>query len=219
MAQRNSGYDRQPRDLYETPEWVTESVVPRLFSETKVLWEPACGAGKMVNVLQNRGFTVYGSDVVGDDLQPLLNPTDFLQQTELIDPDVDTIITNPPYNIADEFIRHALKLMEPKRGKVAMLLSSDFDAAKTRRDIFSDHPAFSETVKLTRRIVWFEPGPDEISPKTGKRKKAQPSGNHCWFLWDWMQAGFTKPITTYAFSDLPKKPRVPRKKKELALAA
>jgi hypothetical protein len=30
MSQRESGYERKERDLYETPEWVTEALLPHL---------------------------------------------------------------------------------------------------------------------------------------------------------------------------------------------
>ena len=30
MSQRESGYERIDRDLYETPEWVTEALLPHL---------------------------------------------------------------------------------------------------------------------------------------------------------------------------------------------
>jgi hypothetical protein len=49
---------------------------------------------------------------------------------------------NPPYISATLFIEHALRLMSGG-GKVAMLLRTDFDHAKTRRHLFSDCPAFA----------------------------------------------------------------------------
>jgi hypothetical protein len=30
MSQRDSGYERKERDLYETPAWVTEALLPHL---------------------------------------------------------------------------------------------------------------------------------------------------------------------------------------------
>jgi hypothetical protein len=90
----------------------------------------------------------------------------------------DCILTNPPYDIAPEFIRRALALMEPSRGQVMMLLRTDFDHAKTRRNLFADCPAFAKKLVLTKRIRWFQ---DE--------RTASPSFNHAWFLWDWKHVG------------------------------
>ena len=55
---------------------------------------------------------------------------------------VDAIVTNPPYASAVLFIEHALRLMNCG-GKVAMLLRTDFDHAKTRWHLFGDCSAFA----------------------------------------------------------------------------
>ena len=94
---------------------------------------------------------------------------------------VDAIITNPPYDLATEFIEHALRLTEPAAGVVAMLLRTDFDHAKGRAHLFGCCPAFAKKVVLTKRIVWFEPEPGE--------KGKSPSFNHAWFVWDWRHEG------------------------------
>jgi methylase of polypeptide subunit release factors len=167
VSQRDSGYERKERDLYETPEWVTRALFPHLRSLSRV-WEPACGSGKMVDALADHGgYRVYGTDIA--------TGTDFLSCWANED-DSDAIITNPPYDSAPEFIAHALWLMRPTR-VVAMLLRTDFDHAKTRSSLFAEHPAFAKKVVLTKRIRWFEDS------------KGSPSFNHAWFIWDWKHEG------------------------------
>jgi hypothetical protein len=83
---------------------------------------------------------------------------------------IEAIVTNPPYVLAEEFIRHALNIMS--EGVIAMLLRTDFDHAKTRQYLFSGCPVFAKKVVLTKRIKWFEDS------------KGQPSFNHAWFIWD-----------------------------------
>jgi len=176
MSQRRSEYSRVAFDQYETPEWVTNALVPYLTPWLKIL-EPACGTGKMVDALHKAGFTVLGQDVQDD--------KDFLQR-DFAD-GFDAIITNPPYNLASEFVEHALRLMKPKDGAVAMLLRTDFDHAKTRRHLFADHPAFTAKIVLTKRIVWFD------------RPGAAPSFNHAWFLWDWGKDPYRTPVIKWDF--------------------
>lgn len=171
MSQRNSGRDRIERDAYETPEWATLALLPWL-PRTKpiAIWEPACGSGKMVRALAEFG------DVLGTDIESAGN--DFLKC--IVSPwhkPVDAIITNPPYVLAKEFIGHALGLMQPTGGIVAMLLRTDFDHAKTRQYLFANCPAFAKKVVLTKRIQWFEDS------------KGSPSFNHCWMIWDWQHVG------------------------------
>ncbi|MCS3690883.1 hypothetical protein [Bradyrhizobium elkanii] len=159
MSQRDSGYERKERDLYETPEWVTLALAPHLYEATFQVWEPACGSGKMVRALEKLGLTVFGSDIeTGNDFfDRSCDPTEF-----------DAIITNPPYVAASEFIVHAL---DQNVTTVAMLLRTDFDHAKSRQHLFQDS-RFAKKVVLTRRIKWFEDS------------KGQPSFNHAWFIWE-----------------------------------
>jgi hypothetical protein len=58
MSQRESGYERKALDQYETPSWVTLALVPHLPEINGVIWEPACGGGKMVAALRHAGFRV-----------------------------------------------------------------------------------------------------------------------------------------------------------------
>ena len=157
MSQRKSGYARKDNDLYETPEWVTDALIPHLPSGIKHVWEPACGSGMIASALTKHGFSVSTTDITGD--------CDFLAQDHTF---ADAIITNPPYNKAREFIENAIKISPV----TAMLLRADYDHAKTRAHLFSKCPSFSKKIALTKRIVFFE--------KPG----AAPSFNHAWFLWD-----------------------------------
>lgn len=190
MSQRKSGYARKERDLYETPEWVTEALIPHLPRQLFLTWEPACGSGKMVRALsRSRGdcwALIHGTDIAtGVDFLAADLP-DFFEWTPIrsrgdINGKPDSIITNPPYEFGPQFCEHALKLMEPVGGLVAMLMRTDFDHAETRSHLFRDCPAFAKKVVLTRRIVWFKPEP-------GAKGKS-PSFNHAWFIWDWKHEG------------------------------
>jgi len=166
MSQRDSGYQRKERDLYETPEWVTMALVPHLpLEQGETIYEPAAGSGKMVAALAKSGFAV-----VADDIH---DGRDFLESRGY---QMRAIVTNPPYVLAKEFIKHALYLTEHV-GMVAMLLRTDFDHAKTRANLFGNHPAFAKKVVLTKRIQWFEDS------------KGSPSFNHAWFIWDHRHQG------------------------------
>ena len=175
MSQRESGYERKERDLYETPEWATEALIPHLPRLFKVIWEPACGSGKMARVLEGR------CGVVRTDIEPNTGAVElnFLEAGHWRN--TDAIITNPPYELATEFCEHALKLMEPVGGLVAMLLRTDFDHAKSRTHLFRDCPAFAKKLVLMKRIAWFV--------EENGRPKASPSFNHAWYIWDWKHEG------------------------------
>jgi hypothetical protein len=81
------------------------------------------------------------------------------------------IATNPPFSIAEKIIRHALA-QESGEGRIAMLLPHAFDAAKGRVDLWG--PPFKIKYTLTSRIRW----------ENLVQKKAGPSMNHAWYVWD-----------------------------------
>lgn len=169
MSQRNSEYERKPRDLYETPTWVTEALLelePQI--KNYAVWEPACASGKMASVLK----AAMATDLVTDYGHSGIN---FLEVDEIYD-GMNAIITNPPFNReAENFIRHGIDFLDRDQIQyMAMLLPVDFDSAKTRADMFADCPWFAGKIVLTSRIIWFDyPG-----------RKSGPSQNHCWLIWD-----------------------------------
>lgn len=119
----NTAYKRNAVDFYPTPPEVTKALVnfTRIPKGTKV-WEPACGEGHMVEVLEQ-----YGLDVIGTDIQ---EGTDFLKAN--IPDGIEWIITNPPFSLAADFIRKSAEHGVP----FAMLLKSQYWHAAKRYDLF-----------------------------------------------------------------------------------
>lgn len=173
MSQRNSGYLRREADLYETPAWVTHALCAQFGVAGQRVWEPACASGQMASVLSGSKASVRRTDISIDPSQDFLALNDAL--------DCNIIITNPPYELAREFCEHALGLMQPARGAVAMLLRTDFDNAVSRAHLFGGCPAFSKKLVLTKRIAWFV--------EADGKPKASPSFNHAWYIWDWKHQG------------------------------
>ena len=182
MSQRESGYERKERDLYETPEWVTEALIPHIANWVTSVWEPAAGNRRMANVLAD---WVADANLYASDIEPSKDvfAGDFLEYRipPVVGEYTQAIITNPPYDHAQEFCEHALRLMEPIGGFVAMLLRTDFDHAKSRTHLFRDCPAFAKKLVLMKRIVWFV--------EDNGKPKASPSFNHAWYIWNWWHEG------------------------------
>ena len=202
MSQRNSEYPRRPFDEYITPRWVTDVLCDHLDVTGRKVWEPACGPGEMVKALSARGAHVHSTDIRIDPSQ------DFLRLTAIL-LGARAIITNPPYELAREFCEHALQLMQPVKGAVAMLLRTDFDHAKTRSHLFADCSAFAQKIVLTKRITWF-------LDANGKAK-GSPSFNHAWYIWDHTHRG--RP--TIAYGPVGGRPgeRVKREQRQLTAGA
>lgn len=115
---------RQKNDYYPTPPECTEALIRWLnIRRSSTIWEPAAGEGNMVTVLKQAGFNVIATDIQ--------TGTDFLT-TPLIQKNIDWIITNPPFSLSVEFIKHCAELHKP----FALLLKSQYWHSAKRKAIF-----------------------------------------------------------------------------------
>jgi hypothetical protein len=173
MRQRNLDHERQDRDFYPTPAWATEALLRRVRLPDGI-WEPCCGDGAMVQVLEAHGHRVVSTDLVYRGYGE--GGRDFMLEDRLPD-GVTAIVTNPPYGRGlHRFVDHALELTRPVGGVVAMLVNTQWQTGAANSERLR-HVAFEASVILTNRIAWF-PGDDG-------RPAKQPQENHCWLVWDW----------------------------------
>lgn len=161
-----SGYERNPADAYWTESWCTEALLSA-WNPGAVVHEPACGNGAIAKVLEARGIEVIATDL--NDWGFGLSGRDFLATARAAS---SCIITNPPFNLADEFVRHALELTRPVAGCVAMFLRNEWDCAGGRFDILGANPAYAAKIVMTKRPRWTD------------ENKASPRHNFAWFVWD-----------------------------------
>lgn len=179
-AMANLGYPRTLLDHYPTPLNVTYALVPflrRHYAEGEI-WEPACGNGAIVNVLSASGYSVRATDI-RDWGCPEYRPLDFLRTHETH----ACVVTNPPYEQAEEFVQQAMILTQPTQGVAALLLRHEYDCAAGRIALFN-RPPFARKVVLTFRPRW-------IADSTGA-----PRHNYAWYIWDWKWTG--DPVLSYA---------------------
>ena len=156
-------------DFYPTPEYGTRALLDvERFRGT--IWEPACGQGHMSSVLEAAGHRVIATDLhdygVGE------SGVDFFQQRKAR---ARNIVTNPPFNMADEFAVKAIGLLRPG-GKLALLVRLAWLEGLARRNtIFWKTPparvwVFSKRVPMTKDRL---PGPDEGNGVIA----------FCWMIW------------------------------------
>ena len=124
---------RATDDFYATPPEVTQAFMHRVgyILKSHHVWEPCAGDGAMGDQL-----LPYVGGLMMTDINPQrsdIGIMDFLKATKMPD-GFDTIITNPPFNIAAEIIEHAFEIGAQK---LALLLKSTFWHAKSRQELFS----------------------------------------------------------------------------------
>jgi len=151
MSATGRGAARKPSDNYRTPEATIRSFLTWWLSVDPhcldgVILDPCCGGGpdfeppypKVVREFVEPAY-LYVSDIRDCGVR---TPGAIPVVHDFLDPewnaDADTIISNPPYSLAREFIEKGLKCLPPG-GRMAFLLRLNFLGAQKRHEFWQDH--------------------------------------------------------------------------------
>ena len=152
-------------DFFPTPAWATHALID---NEPFVgdVWESACGNGAMSKVLDQAARSVVSTDLFDRGFGDA--GVDFLAANWC----ADNIVTNPPYNAAEGFVRSGVKLA---RRKFALLLRLAFlEGANRANTIFSEAPP-SRVWVFSERITFYP---------AGAVKQGSGTTAYAWFVWD-----------------------------------
>lgn len=159
-------------DFYATPPEAVASLlaIERKWIPNGTVWEPACGDGAIVLPLREAGFRVLATDLV-DRGCPDSNLRNFLEPGGWM-PMPASVITNPPFKLAREFVDTALE----HAPYVAMLLRLAFLEGNARRPWFQSSPlarvhVSSRRLPMMHRDGWTGP-------------KSTSAVCHAWFVFD-----------------------------------
>lgn len=186
----------EEKDYYPTPPWITRAAIEFLHQRGIGLgqvWEPACGQGDMVKVLQEYGYTVLQSDLFAQDYG--LGPEyviDFAHPVQRPAEDsVDTVFTNPPFGYQtydvpgakegktkkkryyrpDQFMLNGL---HAARAVVAILVRTNMVGGVDRvRDIYGPYPP-TFFVQFPQRLNFH---------KGSMQKKKSGMVDFAWMIW------------------------------------
>lgn len=152
-------------DFFPTPSWATHALIDNERFQGEI-WESACGDGSMSEVLKTTGQRVISSDLFDRGYGEA--GVDFLQSNRR----TANIITNPPYNAAEGFVRAGLMAADRK---FALLLRLAFlEGANRQRTIFTDSPP-SRVWVFSERITFYPAGAERGGSGTTA---------YAWFVWD-----------------------------------
>jgi len=152
-------------DFFPTPAWATHALADNEKFEGEI-WESACGNGAMSQVLETYGNRVESSDLFDRGYGEA--GVDFLDSKRR----AANIVTNPPYNCAEGFVRSGLDKADRK---LALLLRLAFlEGANRQRTIFSRCPP-SRVWIFSERITFY--------PANAVQKGSGTTA-YAWFVWD-----------------------------------
>lgn len=177
MAQRKEPHDSL--DDFPTQPWGTRALmehvlIDRIFNlkifRRMTCWEPAANRGYMVRPLQEYFETVFASDV--HDYGVHLPVHDFLQPYR---PDgfsnIDIIITNPPFRLAKQFIKHGLDITSV--GVAVIVRTSFLEGINRYETLYKKNPP-TIVAPFVERIPMF-------------RGRIDPTGStatsYTWLVW------------------------------------
>lgn len=192
MQQRHEAPDSL--DDFPTPPWATRALCRALIDGGEPLhaqhvWEPACNRGHMARPLGEYFASVHATDVRDYGWSGQAAVADFLIDWGADAPDVDWIVTNPPFRLGADFVRQGLRIA--RRG-VAMFVRSAFVEGEERyRTLFRDKPEakvmpFAGRVVIWKGVlldpdvkIWFPPK----NGKPGKLEKPSTATSYSWLIW------------------------------------
>lgn len=170
-ARRLSSKDTN--DDFPSPPWATraliEHVIGKDWARGRTCWEPAANRGYMSRALQEYFEYVLESDIIdyGNG-----NVLDFLSNSGgPVDPTINWVITNPPFNRAQQFIEKAQCIATEG---IAMLVRTSFlESVMRYQTLFMHNPPdivaqFSERVPMVKGC--YDP-------------KASTATSYAWLVW------------------------------------
>ncbi|MBS6715314.1 MAG: NAD(P)-dependent oxidoreductase [Dialister sp.] len=163
---------RADYDFYATPSEAVYALVDNV-ELSREIWEPACGTGSISKILKDFGFDVFSTDLIYRGYGET-DSVDFLK-CRPDEPVRKDIVTNPPYNLALDFVKRAVEIVDTGF-LVCMLLKLTFLEGQKRREFFRRYPPQYVCV-FSKRIGCARNGDFEAM------KKQSSAVAYAWFIW------------------------------------
>lgn len=130
-------------DIFQTAHsWPVKAVL-EFIPHDWTIWEPACGAGRMVETMEEEGHTVIASDILGG--------FDFLAPMSTCQFGYDCIATNPPYSQKDQWLEVCYETGKP----FALLLPVTALGEQGRFRLYKEHGI--QIILLPERVTFVTP--------------------------------------------------------------
>lgn len=162
---------RQEHDYYATDPSALASLLKQK-QLPRVVYECACGAGHLAEVLKGQGHNVVATDLVPRGYG--VGGVDFLKVKSLPE-GCSCILTNPPYKFTMEFIEHSLELL-PEGGEAIFLLNVNALSGKARYERFYKRGVLKEVFVFPRRVQCAKNG--DFASQNGS------AVNYAWFVFE-----------------------------------
>lgn len=177
LAGGNSTSKREEHDFYATDPQTLKLFLDEFLKDNTLegdILEPACGAGHISKTIQELlpNFNIISTDLIDRGFGQ--SGVDFLIHD--YGRMFGTVITNPPFSLAKEFIEKGLDISSKY---VIMLCKIQLLEGVKRKDMFLNTPLRYVYVHTTRQATWK--GGKPLDPNG---KKWATTMCLAWFVWD-----------------------------------
>ena len=160
-------------DVFETPAWCVHRLLDVWRPRPGIWLEPAVGDGAVISAIRER-TPVDDGRWISYDVRTVNAIAEFHAQCDFLAVDVDApyskdltaVVTNPPYSLAEEFIRHSRALCP--HADLVFLLRLAFLASAKRLPLWED-VGIPDVCVLPNRPSFTGGGTD--------------SADYAWFVW------------------------------------
>jgi hypothetical protein len=182
---KKSDYERAANEWYVEPAWCVNAMA-NVIDLPGTIWDPACGMGTIPEVFRTRGKETWATDLIDRGYEAMHSAVDFLSidpvrvrdlQPDLL-PDRYSIVTNPPFNLAEAFVRHAMQM--PNVQKVVIVQQLKFLASQRRWRLYHEFPP-SEVLIMSKRPSM---PPGHAIAEMGEKAFKGGEVDYCWIIWD-----------------------------------
>jgi hypothetical protein len=165
-------FENNPDQWYVEEPWADDAIF-KVFPFRAAIYDPCCGGGNIPKAAEKAGFTAIASDIADRGYgEPGI---DFFELNAI--PHVD-IVTNPPYNVLERFIDHALEITDDK-ARVAVFTRLSFLGSVTRFPAFTARWPTSWVLICSKRV--------NCLPGANLEAGQKPGGgaiDYCWIIFD-----------------------------------
>lgn len=173
MAERHSEYERDEHDWYVEPASIVRDLLRGYPSLHNGMHDPCCGGGTIPETATAMGFDATGADLV-DRANGRYRVMDFLKDTATY----PSIVTNPPFKIAPQIIRHALTRVR-YGGIVVAVCQAKFLFSQARHPLFSC-PEMERVLVLSKRPSM---PPGKVLAELGEACRGGGAIDYVWCIW------------------------------------
>lgn len=167
----NPNSKREENDYYATNPKALQLFLDEFTELDKYVWECACGEGHLSEELLNQDYKVFSTDLIDRNYINFNKKLDFLSSNNKFCGD---ILTNPPFKLAEEFVKKGHELID-NGNKIILFLKIQFLEGQKRKEMFKKYPL---------KYVYVHSSRQQCSMNADFENLKATTQFYAWYVWE-----------------------------------